>query len=64
MREIKTRAILYRKVWREGEYEGGDVVTWGGSAWHCKMKTTAKPGDFNGLAADGERGRARQGRQA
>ena len=59
--EIKTRAILYRKVWREGEYEGGDVVTWGGSAWHCEVeKTTAKPGDspdWRLMVKEGARGK-------
>jgi len=44
VREIKTSALLYREVWREGEFERGDVVTWGGSAWHCQIKTTDKPG--------------------
>jgi len=44
VREIKTSALLYREVWREGEFERGDVVTWGGSAWHCQEKTTDKPG--------------------
>ena len=43
-REIKTSVILYRGVWREGEFDQGDVVTWGGSAWHCQQKTTDKPG--------------------
>ncbi len=43
-REIKTSALLYREVWREGEFERGDVVTWGGSAWHCQGKTMDKPG--------------------
>ena len=61
VREIKTRVILYRKVWREGEYEGGDVVTWGGSAWHCEVeKTTAKPGDSSDwrlMVKEGARGK-------
>lgn len=37
--------MIYREVWREGEYERGDVVTWTGSAWHCQQKTTGKPGE-------------------
>jgi len=44
VREHKTVAMIYRNIWREGEYEPGDVVTWGGSAWHCQGKTTDKPG--------------------
>jgi hypothetical protein len=43
-RDIRIPAMLYRGVWREGEHEPGDVVTWGGSAWHCGEKTTEKPG--------------------
>ncbi|HSW83554.1 MAG TPA: hypothetical protein VLH12_08770 [Usitatibacter sp.] len=37
-------AMVYREVWRDGEYEQGDVVTWSGSAWHCQQKTTDQPG--------------------
>jgi hypothetical protein len=37
-------AMIYRGVWREGEFDQGDVATWGGSAWHCQQKTTDKPG--------------------
>ena len=43
-RTIKLETLIYREVWREGEYERGDVCTWGGSAWHCQQKTTDKPG--------------------
>lgn len=31
-------------VWREGEYQQGDHVTWDGSGWIAQRKTTAKPG--------------------
>lgn len=44
IQEFKTSAILYREVWREGEYTRGDVVTWSGCSWHCQQKTTDKPG--------------------
>ncbi len=38
-------AMIYRGVWREGEYERGDTVTWNGCIHHCNAeKTTAKPG--------------------
>lgn len=45
-REFKVAAIIYREVWKEGgDYARGDVVTWGGSAWHCQAEKTAdKPG--------------------
>jgi hypothetical protein len=61
VRDIKTSAILYREVWREGEYQHGDVVTWGGSAWHCQAaKTTGKPGvsdDWKMMVKQGAHGR-------
>ena len=61
VREIKTAVMLYRGVWREGEFLRGDVATWGGSAWHCQNKTTDKPGgDSPGwkmMVKEGARGR-------
>lgn len=37
-------AMIYRGIWKEGEYERGDCVTWGGSMFHCDAeKTTDKP---------------------
>lgn len=37
---------IQRGVYVEGKaYELGDVVTWGGSQWHCNEDTTAKPGE-------------------
>jgi hypothetical protein len=38
--------MLYREIYRDGAtYAKGDVVTWGGSAWHCQVaQTRAKPG--------------------
>lgn len=41
---FKVPMIQYRGVWKEGQYEQGDVTTWGGSAWHCQMQTKDKPG--------------------
>lgn len=38
-------AQIYRGVFKSGEYEPGDVVTWGGSAWHCEEVTSDKPGE-------------------
>jgi hypothetical protein len=36
---------VYRGVWKEGEaYRAGDMVTWGGSVWHCNVDTAEKPG--------------------
>lgn len=37
--------MIDRGVWREGEYEKGDGVTWAGSYWIAQQDTKAKPGD-------------------
>jgi len=37
-------ALIYRGVYEYGRrYEPGDVVTFGGSVWHCNAATGAKP---------------------
>jgi integrin beta 3 len=39
-------AMLYRGIYRDGEhYTRGDVVTLGGSLWHCDEDTAEKPGE-------------------
>lgn len=41
-----TPSLIWRDVWKAGEFERGDAVTWSGSVWHCQVeKTTAKPGE-------------------
>lgn len=36
---------IYRDVFRpDHQYEWGDMVTFGGSTWHCNNPTTEKPG--------------------
>lgn len=36
--------LIYREIYKDGaEYEPGDVVTHGGSAWHCQTPTKASP---------------------
>jgi hypothetical protein len=43
--ELAFPVPVYRHVFKEGEtYARGDVVTWGGSSWHCEKETTEKPG--------------------
>jgi hypothetical protein len=59
-RSIRLATMIYREVWREGEYEPGDVVTWGGSAWHCQQKTADKPGTSSSwklMVKEGARGK-------
>jgi hypothetical protein len=56
-------AMIYRGIYSpDSEYEQGDVVTWGGSAWHCQAEKTAKaPGDESGgwklMVKEGRRGK-------
>lgn len=41
-------AMIYRGVYAStGEYERGDVVTFGGSTWHCNDNTADKPDGVN-----------------
>lgn len=37
-------AMIYRGIYQHGmSYTPGDVVTYGGSAWHCQKETAAQP---------------------
>jgi integrin beta 3 len=37
-------AMIYRGIYTQGKvYNPGDVVTWGGSTWHCHTATSIKP---------------------
>lgn len=41
-----TPGLQYCGVYVDGRtYERGDLVTYGGSAWHCNEPTTTRPGD-------------------
>jgi len=51
--------MVYRGVWREGEYAVGDTVTWDGSLWVARTATTAKP---QGAADSGWQLAAKRGR--
>jgi hypothetical protein len=46
--ELQLATMIYRGVFsetRDGGYEVGDTVTFGGSLWHCNEPTSVKPGD-------------------
>lgn len=43
IRQLKTAIVLDRGVWKEGGFEKGDSVTWGGSSWIAQRDTDAKP---------------------
>lgn len=43
--ELTFPVPVYCGVFKEGEdYVPGDLVTWGGSLWHCDLETKDKPG--------------------
>lgn len=44
-KSFRIPSLIYKRVWQEGEYESGDMVTWAGSVWHCTEPTKEKPGD-------------------
>lgn len=58
--------MRHEGVYAEGKsYDAGDVVTWGGSLWHCQTKTLAKPGDSKDWVLIVRRGRdGRDGKDA
>lgn len=44
--ELAIPTMIYRGVFKDGQsYERGDMVTWGGSLWHCDDVTADKPGE-------------------
>jgi hypothetical protein len=49
--------MLYRNVWKEGTYERGDVVTFGGSQFHCNRPTSDKPETSDAWTLCAKRGR-------
>lgn len=52
--QVVLPALIYRGVFSDGQtYEKGDVVTYGGSSWHCAKATQTKP-DFISRASDGK----------
>lgn len=55
-------AMIYRGIFDpQKEYSQGDVVTWGGSAWHCQDKTTSAPNEkseaWKLMVKEGRRGK-------
>ena len=50
-------AVLDRGVWREGEYQKGDAVTWAGSLWIAQQDTSEKPDAGKGWRLAVKRGR-------
>jgi len=46
-----------RGVWKDGEWQAGDAVTWAGSSWIAQCVTTAKPGTNDDWRLAVKRGR-------
>ena len=52
------KQLSYAGVWKEGEaYAAGEIVTLGGSAWHCNAPTSSRPGDDSSFTLMVKRGR-------
>lgn len=49
--------VIDRGVWREGEHEAGDHVSWDGSGWIAQRATTDKPGTSDAWRLSTKRGR-------
>lgn len=49
--------VIDRGVWREGEYEKGDHVSWDGSGWIAQRANTDKPGTSDAWRLSTKRGR-------
>jgi hypothetical protein len=49
--------VIDRGVWREGQHEKGDHVTWDGSGWIAQKATTDKPGTSDAWRLSTKRGR-------
>lgn len=48
--EVAFPVAIYRGVHEMAkQYEPGDMVTWGGSLWHCNAPTMEKPGDSSNV---------------
>jgi integrin beta 3 len=44
--EVQTRTTIWQGIYEEGRtYQPGDIVTLGGSWWHCNLETTERPGE-------------------
>ncbi len=57
---FKVPFMIHRGIWEAKDYEHGDVVTYGGSAWLCQTPTKAKPGestDWRLIVKRGDRGK-------
>ena len=50
-------AIIYRGIWREGPFQRGDSVTWGGSLWIAQRDTEDKPETSDAWKLSAKRGR-------
>src|SRR5690625_966971 len=58
-RTVKMPNLVYRGIWKDGQYERGDAVTWAGSLWIAEQDTMSKPStDDSGWRLAVKKGRA------
>lgn len=50
-------AMVYRGIWKAGQYATGDTVTWSGSLWHANQDTDEKPGQSAHWTLSAKKGR-------
>lgn len=60
--DFRIPVVIYREIFKEGrEYLRGDIVTYGGSAWHCQAESTQdRPGTSSAwvlMVKEGRRGK-------
>lgn len=56
--QFKIPVVIDRGVWRAGQYEAGDHVSWDGSGWIAQRQTVGKPGEAeSGWRLSTKRGR-------
>jgi hypothetical protein len=54
---LKSGGITYKGVWQPGTYRQGQLVTSGGSLWHCNVETCSRPGENSDFTLCVKRGK-------
>ncbi len=60
--QFRIPCMIYREIYKpDAKYRQGDVVTWGGSAWHCQVddpkSSPGKNGEWKLMVKEGQRGK-------
>jgi hypothetical protein len=48
IRNLESNKMVYRGTYKFGPYRRGDVCTWDGSLWWCRVAETSDKPDYNG----------------